>query len=238
MIYILHGDDIKSAYQRLLLIVRSYPKHTQLKLATDKNSLEEFDMAIFGQDFLSPQKIIVGENFLNRKILSIDKLKRVPKEKIVILWEKSALRAQDIEKLESVAKIETFKAPPVLFHLLDAISTSPKQSLDLLYKNRLKISDETSLIWNLANRIVLLILAKLNAQRGLASSISNQNLQGWQWQKIERQARQFDLETLCLFLSGALKVDYLVKTGSTNIPKDTLISLLLIKYLKNPKMIK
>ena len=238
MIYILHGDDTKAAYQRSLLIVKNYPQHTPIKLEAGKNNLEEFSMALFGQDLLSPQKIIIAENFLTKKMLSTGIIRTIPKEKIVILWEKSTLKPQDTQKLSSVAKIETFKIPPTLFHFLDSLSTSPRLSLNLLHKNGLGKSDESSLIWNLTNRIVLLILAKLNAQRDLASAISNQNLQDWQWQKITSQAKMFDLETLQMFLQGALKVDFLIKTGSTNIPKDTLISLLLLKYLKNPKMIK
>lgn len=228
MIYILHGEDISGSYNRLSQILTDFPNHQKCRL-TDKATLEDLYLAIFTQDLLDSPKIIICENFFQSKKIEIDFLKKIPKDLTVVFWEQKELPKTETIKIGKLAIIENFKPQPKTFLFLDSLSPQAQKSLAGLAK--FTNSDDSTLLWHLTNRFLLLILAKLGSSLPQAQTISGRNLLDWQWAKIKNQAKLFQLQSLCSLYTGALKIDTMIKTGASNLKSNSLISVLFLKYL-------
>jgi len=229
MIYILHGEDIYSSYNRLQQILENYPSHTRIRI-DEKSSTNEFSDSILTQDLLGTGKIIICENFISSKRIKLADLKSVPKEADVIFWEKAQIFSSSLTKVDKDTRIEQFKPKPALYTFLDSISLNSTASLKHL--NILRTGKKISLNWHLAQRVQLLILAKLKFSREDSEKISGKSIENWQWQKIMQQANLINLTTLKKLFFGVIKIDYLIKSGKTNIDETYLISTLLVKYLR------
>ncbi|MBI2327458.1 hypothetical protein HYU92_04005 [Candidatus Curtissbacteria bacterium] len=227
MLYVLHGEDTNSAYQRLTQILAGFPRHQKIKL-TEKNSEEDFYLSVFSQDLISAEKIIICENLISGKKIKTDVFAKITSDQTVIFWEHSQVPASLLVKLKKYASIENFKPQPQIFRFLDSLSNDAKKALEQL---SFLGSKETNLIYHLTSRILLLILAKLSFNLEISRKVSGKNIADWQWEKYRLQAQRFNLKTLINLYNGALKIDSLIKTGATNLNGQTLISVLLLKYL-------
>ncbi len=228
MIYILHGEDIFASYNRLQQILKSYPTYQKVRLDEKADSSDNFTQ-ILSPDLLGLQKIIICENFIHSKKIKIADLKLISAKENAIFWEKAQLTASTISKIGKNFTIELFKPKPQIYYFLDSISDSSQNTLKQL--NNLKKHELVSLNWHLANRLHLLILAKLDLRKEASEKIVGKPIQDWQWQKISSQANLFNLSTLTKLFNGILKIDYLIKSGKTNLDETPLISTLLFKYL-------
>lgn len=230
MIYILHGQDSISAKARLRELLTSFKNHQSVRL-DDKKTLDDFYLTVFTKDIFDSKKVVICENFLslgNLKVAEI--LAKIPQDVNVVFYESTQIPASKLLKVQKYANIENFKPPPLIFKFLDSISPSAKLSL---YK--LKMLDEstnTNLLWQLVNRLLLLTLAKLGFNSQSASKVAGREVVNWQWLKISKQAGKFDLLTILKIFQGAVKIDTMIKTGATNLKESTLITILLLKYLK------
>lgn len=226
MIFVLHGDDTASSYERLTSILDSYKD--SLKVHLVKSTALQITEEALARDLIFPQKIVVVENFLSPfKKLPPDLFKNIPADATLIFWEKSTLTPAKLAKLEKLAKVELFKEKSLLFPFLDSMIPGSKASLVLLQS----VKDTNGLPWQLQNRLLLLILSKLNFDLNRTVKITKRNIADWQWNKIKFQSAKFNLEKLIAMYQAALKIDLMVKNGKTNIPAETLISVLLLKYL-------
>lgn len=227
MIYVLHGDDTLASYQRLTEILATYHSFPKVRL-TNQNSSEEFYMALFSTDLFDPKKIVICENLL-ATALKGGNLRKAPEEKQIIFWEHSQLTTAVVNQVKNLAKIELFKPKPEIFWFLDSINPDPTKSLVLLAKLKL---EEQALVWHMNNRVLLLILAKLGGTVGLAAKITQRKIDDWQWRIILTQAKLFSLVQLRMLYNGILKLDFMIKRGQTSLNPKTLISVLLLKYLR------
>jgi hypothetical protein len=225
MIVVLHGDDTSSSYHRLTQFLEGYKNHHKIKL----NKAQEYELEeiVFSRDLISEDKVIIAENTLSTLKKLPDFLKRVPEEIVLIFWEKTQLTPAKLQKLQKFAKLELFKTKSQIFDFLNALFPGSKDAISILQSAK---ADE-SILWHLQNRFLLLILYKMDLNKETASKISGRNIIEWQWDKIRFQASRFSLEKLLALYRGALKIDYLIKTGQTQLPTGTLISILLLKYL-------
>jgi len=230
MIHILHGEDIDASYRRLSQILSAYPRHIKIRL-TGKDNLENFYLAAFSSDFFQKEKIIVCENFLSGNVISLKDLKNIPKDQSLILWEHSQLPGPKISKFRNLAIIENFKPKSNLFSFLDSISSKPDYLLSQFAK--LNLLPDSNLIWHLAFRTLLLILAKQRIDRSKATKISGKPIADWQWEKVLRQSKLLNLQTLLDFYNGLIKLDFMLKSGLTNLKEPDLIPILLLKYLRS-----
>lgn len=227
MIFILHGQDQEASYSRLQQIYEDFPKYHKVKLA--KNDSEEaFYLAVFTQEIIVTQKIIICENFLSDKKVKFKTVNAIPKDVTVIFWEHKQLPPAALKEFQKIASIENFSLSQI-FRFLDSISPNARTSLEYLQSFKLRL--ERNLIWQLANRLFLLILAKNKVTYEMANKLAGRKLLNWQWEKITRQAQMFDFKTLYATYRGVLKLDFMLKTGATNLNENSLVSLLLIKYL-------
>lgn len=228
MIVVLHGDDEASSYQRLSQIEEEYKDCLKIRLSKNQ-TVEKLAEAVLTQDLTGTQKIIIAEDFLQPlKKLPHEFLKNIAKGTVVIFWEKTTLSAAKVTGLKKLAKLELFKQKTPLFTFLDSLA--PKSKVTFSYLAGLK--DTQALSWHLQNRILLLILSKLNITQEDAANITKRNIFDWQWEKIKYQASKFTLVTLISAYNASLRIDFLTKTGKSDLPQNTLISMLLLKYLQ------
>ncbi len=235
MIYLLHGEDQAASYARLKELIATLPKVPRVSLAKE-NTKDDLYMALMGTSILGNENIVIAQNFIKDKKITAkdDAFKNLPTEKTLVLWEQAQLTAAQIKGFASFTTVESFKPEPVIFQFLDSLSPNSKLSYALLSKLG---ESETSIIWHLANRVLLLTLAKIGVSYELAGKISGRPIAPWQWQKIERQAIYFKEKDLKDFLNGCLKADFMLKSGKSNLDQNTLVSFLLLKYLSAPKML-
>ena len=225
MITVVHGTDQDSSYRRLSQLISSYKEYrvAQLDYASKE---EDINQEIFAKSLFEDKKIIVTKNLLIKDKKIIDILSFAPKDLTIICWEQDQLPQATLTKVAKFAKIENFKQPPALFYFLDNLSPGQKQIVHDLFK-----LDSESTLWNIQHRFLLLILAKLKMDLTLVSKITKRNLQNWQWDKIKFQAQKFQLEALVAIYKASLRIDYLIKSGQTNLSPNLLAQVMLLKYL-------
>lgn len=228
MIYILHGENINDSHRRLLDISRRYP--TFEKLYLESNQLEELKMHATSVDLLGNQKLIIAEDLIGKGKLKANDVEIFSRDDVLILWERKQLAPKELSAYSKIATQELFKPPSTLFYFLDSIGNSPKETIKILQK--LPPKELTSIFWQILNRLNLLLFAKMGMGREESGKILEKGIADWQWQKIKSQANRLDLTTVKQMIAATLKLDYLTKTGKTDIPPKTLVSLLLLKYLK------
>lgn len=226
MITVLHGTDSDASYKRFSNLLTSYKDLRIIQL--DKESSEDdLSQAFLSQDLFDNKKIIVIKNLIKKTKSILTLLDEAPKDLEVILWESDELTPGTVAKLAKVAKVENFKLPAKIFYLLDHIA--PEQKKIIAELNNL--GDENSLIWNIQYRLFLLTLAKLKVDVDLAGKISKRFLADWQWSKIRQQAEKFTLPQIRSIFHASLRIDYLIKSGQTNLSPSTLLTVMFLKYL-------
>ena len=226
MITVLHGTDTISSYNRLSQVLALYKAYR--KTYFDKEtSEEELNMAFMSRDLFDDKKVIVIKNLLKQNKNLPNHLETAPDGLEIVLWESDELTPKIISKLSRISKIENFKLPAKIFYFLDSLAPGKSKLISELKK----LGDEPSLVWNLQNRLLLLILAKLNIGSTPAGKITRRSLAPWQWSKICSQAEKFTINELKSIYNASLKIDYLIKSGQTSLSPTTLLSVMLIKYL-------
>ena len=232
MIYIFHGADAKASYERLRSIESKFKSGEKLKLSKE-HSYDDLIQGAFSTSALTDTRLVVIQNFIKDKKEDFknETWQKDVDEKTLIFYETSQITPAAISKLPKHFLIEVFKEEPKIFWFLDSISPDKSQTLKALFN--LVSAEDGLLIWNLTYRFLLLTLAKTNTDVALAGNITGRQLAPWQWQKIKNQAQFFNLDSLKNIFRGLLKIDYLLKTGKTELPPRTLISFLLLKYLRS-----
>ncbi len=237
MIYILHGQDSKSSYLKFDLLTKNYPDFQKVNFSARDSSRDQFINALSAQNLFAERELIIGQNLIKNKIVNGADLTDVAGDTEIILWEDSQLSNMQLSKFKTIAKIELFKLPTLLYSFLDSIVPANYKTFSILQK--LKAEGEENLIWQLSNRFFLLILAKNNTTfqdaQEIAGKMNKSHIADWQWQKITNQAYAFELSTLKALFAGTVKIDFMLKTATTNLEANTLISMLLLKYLKPAK---
>lgn len=228
MISVLHGDDTESSYARLSALLDVQKDTVKVRLGA-KATQDEILQALQTEDLFKTPKLIIVENFLSPFKKLPDKFfEKIPKESNLVFWESKSLSDAKVSKLQKIAKIEHFKKPTELFVFLDNIFPGSKTALPILPR----LVKEEGLIWQIQNRLLLLSLVKLQITPQVVNQITKRPLAPWQWQKLEIQSTKFDKKTLLLSFNASLKIDNLIKSGKTNLPVQTLITVFLTKYLK------
>lgn len=229
MFLVIHGENTISAYDRLQKLRGSQKERPQI--LSRENTYDELTLALLSQSIFDNQNFVICYNFFrDKKIKSTDSLLKDDFDKTVVFYEETKLTPTTLTKLPKHITIEYFKAEPVIFWFLDSVSPDLIETLKRL--EALGKDDEKNLIWNLSNRFLLLTLAQKNYSFQQVGTITGKPVALWQWQKCQSQSRLFPNGLPKRILSGLLKIDYMIKTGQTQLPIKTLLSYLLLKYLK------
>lgn len=227
MIYVLHGENALESYNRLNQITSQYPLHEVINQEADK--IEDLLNNLTTKDLLGGKKLIIARNFIAKNKLKPQQIKEYDDLNILILWEDKEISKNISVSYAKIAKVEVFKLPSTIFYFLDSITGPAAYTIKLL--NKIADKESTMLIWHILNRIYLLAIAKLKVDQETANKLNGKVLPAWQWQKIYDQAKKIDEKKLNGLFTATLKIDYLVKTGKTNLPAKSMVSLMLLKYL-------
>src|SRR3989344_3830740 len=202
MLRILHGEDEAASYQRLRQLSMENNDLENVRLSVGEEN--KFEQIITGQDIFMTKKLVVAENLLSSKKINFEMINKIQDNQDVIFWEKKELPYSILKKVPRKWIVELFKTDPVLFKFLDSLGTNSKLQLSLLHQIP---SGSAAILWNISNRIILLILAKLNVDINSSSKIISRQIHDWQWRKIVNQARSFDFKTLYALFDSNLKIE-------------------------------
>lgn len=225
MIFVLHGSDTSAAYSKLKSILHLHPSWQKIYAKTEDELLEN----LFTDDLIAADKIIIAEFLPDLKKINADQLSSIAQNRILIIWEKQEITASKLKPFQKLAQIENFKLPTALFIFLDSINPNHINFVKTLKKLE---DEQVPLNWHVANRLTQLALAKLDYSGGDAAKILSKNIAPWQWQKIRNQAQNFTLPQLKNLLTSTLKIDYLIKSGKTQMPQQTLLTLMFTKLVR------
>ncbi len=232
MIHILHGDDIDASYQELTKLQKQHKDFEKTYLSpSDEESIYQI---LLSKGLFESKKFIICENLLGGKKVQKVKpeiFKDLAPDKVVVIWEKQEISPALLNKYSNFAQIKKFKLPTEIFNFLDSISQDVKKTIYLLKK--LEHEKVTSISWQLENRLLLLILSKLNFTQNEISRITGRALMSWQLEKLRQQAQSLSIETLKKMFTATLRIETLIKSGKTQVTESTLLSMMLLKYLSH-----
>ena len=229
MIFVIHGDDSKSVYLHLQNLLNTYSNLKRQALDKNNNRQDLFSI-VSTPDLFNQKKVIVCENFLSLNKISPSEIEKIKDECILIFWETVVLKDKILTKINQFAKIHLFKKQSHIFQFLDTFSPNAPNTIKALSK--LPPDELKGILWQLSNRLLLLIIAHLNLNLETASKIMAKTIYDWQWSRIVSQSKKFNLHTLLLLNSGILKIDSIIKSGKTALDEKSLVLMLLLKYLK------
>ncbi len=229
MILILHGNDSNASYARLSKLLLTYSHQSKIRL-TPQDPVESLALALSSLDMVSPQKIVICENFISQGKILKNLASFVLPSDILVFWEDKLLKPKQLVGFQGLVRIETFKKQLPLFNFLDSIS--PKVNITLKNLAELPQKEYSNLTWQLAYRFLLMIFAKIKLNYQQVSQIINKPVAPWQWSKIQSQATRFDLTTLLKLYNSTLQIEGAIKKGKTNLDETTLISLMFVKYFE------
>ena len=230
MLYILHGDDSDAVYKRLTTLQTLHKDYEKIYINTSDE--ESLYLNLFSKGLFESKKMLICENLLSTKKtkkIQTEIFKDLDPETVVIIWEKQELTPAILNKFKNIAQIEKFKLPTSLFNFLDSISLDAKRPI--FYLKELEREKAQAISWHLENRLLLLILSKLNFSQTEVARISGRNLASWQWEKLKQQSASLHLEILKNMFTATLRIETLIKSGKTQIAENSLLSLMLLKYL-------
>ncbi|MBI4037770.1 hypothetical protein HY382_01840 [Candidatus Curtissbacteria bacterium] len=228
MITVLHGEDVASSDKRLKIILKNYSQRTKLWFQQKSDSINLIEQ-INQSTLFGGENVYICQNYLSQKFLTPKQLTGINHETVIIFWEQKSLKKTDILKLPKDAKIELFKEKQIIFLFLDSISPNLTKTLTFLGKT----GDEDNVVWNLTQRFLIMLLLKLEFSKSQIENFTQKKLQDWQLDKISYQASLFNKETLSGIFFGILKIDFLMKSGKTDLPAKNLIEMLFIKHLRS-----
>ena len=225
MIIILHGADVDASYKRLSELISLHKNYRLVNL--DKNTTkDELQREILEKNLFEESKLIILKNLLTKEKDLVKILEKAQKDQEIICYQNDQIQSPLLTKLTKFAKVENYKIPSKLFYFLDSISPGRKITNELS-----ALPEDHTILWNIQQRFLLLALVKLKIDAELASKIIKRNLAPWQWDKIKSQANKFTKETIFAIYSASLKIDYLIKSGKTNLAANFLAKIMLTKYL-------
>lgn len=204
-------------------LLAKFPKHTKIRLDKDASE-EKIYQALFGQNLTGDEEVIILQDLFQSSVAKI--LEKQTPTKEIIFCQKREVDRRLVAKLPKNIKVEYFKKSLPIYGFLDSLA--PKSKIAL----KLSGNQQDHILWYLQSRVFELILAKIVLNIKDAQIIIGRSLAPWQWKKIKDQSLKFELSQLQAIFQGALKVDYLIKTGKTSLDENTLTSILLLKYLQ------
>ena len=228
MIHVLHGENTDDSERYLKSLLVNYKDIPKVQL-TDKDRIELFQEAVYAEDLFETEKLVICRNWLSSKKIKLNSLSKIPQNRTVIFLEDTKVTVGQNVKHPSDWQIKEFKLQSTIFWFLDSLS--PDFSKSARYLPQIETDKKNILVWNLLFRVSLLIAVKYQARKEKSQDFFERNIQDWQWDKIQRQADLFSLNTLIGFYRGLLRLDYATKNGTSAMDEKSLVAILLLKYL-------
>lgn len=222
---ILHGEDLVTSRNQLVesLVQAKLAKSEIIQLNGKKCSLTEIKQALESQSLFQQQKLIIIQNFFSRpdskqKKQITDYLAKTfqeshPSQPQLIIWEGKTITPAQLKKFPSNT-IQEFKIPSIIFQFLDQLAPrNSKTNLKLLHQV-LNTQPPEMIFGMIIKRLRYLIVS--HSQKN--STLQNfKELRAWQIKRIQNQTKKFTLTQLKTLQTQFLNIDYLIKTGQTNL---------------------
>lgn len=216
MITIIHGDDISKSREYFIELKQKYKDFVLF----DGNSLTITDLVqnVESSTLFGSTKIILIENFLT-KLKKTDKEVREMLNFIVknskssdfIFWESKEITKRELFLFkDSIVKL--FKLPKNIFLFLDGLRPNNSKNLLNLFHEALESGIKEELILFMLQRQFRMLLAL--SEKADGDSIEElARLAPWQMEKLEKQAKLFDLPALKRIYNELFKIETGEKTG-------------------------
>ncbi len=219
MITIIHGDnlsesrkyfqDLKLKHKNFVLFDGGKITLTDLAQNIEGSSLFVDAKTIFTEDLLTKLKKTDAQakNILNFIAKNSGKF-------TFVLWESKEIAKRDLSLFRD-AIIKYFKLPKNIFLFLDNLKPSNSNNLVKLFHDALDSEISEELILFMMQRQVRILLALSDQGEEQIDEITR--LAPWQMEKLERQAKLFNLETLKSIYRNLYEIELGQKTGALSL---------------------
>jgi len=232
MITIIHGDDISSSRNYFYELRQKYKDFVLF----DGNKLTILDLIqnIEGSTFFGDTKAIFIEEFLTKfkktnkehKEMS-DFIVKNSKSTTFVLWESKEIPKKELVLFKDSA-IKIFKLPKNIFLFLDNLKPNNSKNLLDLFHQALTSEIKEELILFMMQRQFRILLALSEPCEGepIEELI---RLAPWQTNKLEKQAKLFNIEKMKEIYKKLYKIEIGQKTGSLPLSLSQSIDFLLLE---------
>jgi len=226
MITVIHGEDLSSSRQYYL--DQKEKSKNKVEFLGTKLSLAELMQSMSGGSLFNDEKSIFIENLLGNKKTSdtkeiIDYIKQNHKDFDIYFWENTELSKTIISQFKTQT-IKLFKLPQNLFTFLDSIKPKNKKN-PVAFHKALENSNEELISYLLVRQFRLML--SLFLEKNDIDEVKR--LAPWQKDKIKSQANLFKDEILIKSLKDLHKIDYLQKSGLSNLSLIQAIDIFLLE---------
>jgi len=241
MITIIHGDDT--------LLSRNYLGELKQKnkdsVTFDANKITITDLVqnIEGSGLFGSTKAIFIEEFLTKLKKTnksstdsvrdkeskeiLDYIIKKSKSSNFILWESKEIQKKDLSEFKD-AVIKYFKLPKNIFLFLDNLKPGNSKNLLNLFHQALEAGIKEELILFMIQRQIRILLA-LSDPSNNESIDELIRLAPWQMEKLERQARLFNVLSLKKIYKKLYEIELAQKTGTLSLSLVQSIDFLLLE---------
>jgi DNA polymerase III delta subunit len=232
MITIIHGDDLTASRNYFLDI--KLKQNNAISYDGTKITITDLVQNIEGSGLFGSTKTIFIEDLLT-KIKKTDKnakeilsfIAKNSKDSTFVLWESKEISKRDLFIFKQ-AIVKIFKLPKNIFVFLDNVRPNNSKNLLNLFHQALESGIKEELIVFMLQRQVRMLLA-LSEPSNNESIEEIVRLAPWQMDKLERQARFFDIMQLKKIYKNLYKIEIGQKTGGLSLSLAQTIDFLLLE---------
>lgn len=229
MISLIHGDNLVASRNLLNEKIRQAKAKgikDVVRLDGEKIDVTDLKQALESSSLFASDRLVIIENLFTRKQSKLkadlinNLLETDPKSELVI-WESKAVSPAQLKKLPPSAKIHFLKIGPKIFQFLDSIAPGNHREMLLLMHGCITQESEEMVFYMLVRRVSVLIIAVDLGKNGL------DGMQGWQKDRLIRQANRFSLPQLLSLHERLYETDKKIKTGRNILPLSSLLDLII-----------
>ncbi|MBI4089677.1 MAG: hypothetical protein HY424_03125 [Candidatus Levybacteria bacterium] len=231
MISIIHGDDNASS-RNYFLEMRKKQKNN-ISFNGEKVTITDLVQNTQGSGFFGDINVIFIEDLLTKNKKNDGRTKeligfmvKTSKKFSFVLWESKEILKRDLSLFKD-AIIKRFKLPRNIFLFLDSLKPHNSKNLIKMFHNTLDSGIKEELILFMTQRQVRILMAL--SDRGEKSIDELTRFAPWQMEKLERQARLFDIQTLKSIYKKLFEIETGYKTGVLNLSLVQAIDFLLLE---------
>lgn len=226
MITIIHGDDIVKSREKLTRVRDAFPEYEVFQLAGDKASTTDIVQIFESQSLFDLRKLLILERFIetkDKKIVAtiLNHLKKQLTHE-VIFWEPKEIKKELLALFPKQSVIYFYKQEQVLFQFLDSIKPGNAKQLLTTFHQLLQKENPELVFYMLVRQFRLLLAITTNAKIDEAKRLAP-----WQRSKLERQAKNFSLESLKAIYGKLFQIEKETKTGVNSLSLPASLDLLL-----------
>lgn len=232
MITIIHGDDISKSREFFLELKQKHKD--SILLDGSKLSITDLVQNIEGSTLFGSTKTIFVEDFLTKNKKTSKESKEIlnfmmknSESSDFIFWESKEIAKRELSLFKN-STIKLFKLPKNIFLFLDNLKPNNSKNLLNLFHEALDSGIKEELILFMLQRQIRMLL-------NIAEPANGENIEEftrlapWQMEKLQRQAKLFDITTLKKIYRKLFNIEIGEKTGQLTLSLVQSIDFLLLE---------